>query len=120
MTVKARLKGGRGKKYRRRRKEGKRKADYEGGGKKDGTKKERRKHRKEEDRSRKDIRMRNSKEVINERESATRFSTSGFFHESVSPKPVSFPLGPLRIFSKIRGYIRRSQLKVHLDTGVNI
>jgi hypothetical protein len=25
----------------------------------------------------------------------------GFFHESVSPKPLSIPLGPFRIFSKI-------------------
>jgi hypothetical protein len=30
--------------------------------------------------------------------SATRFSTSGFIHESVSPKPLSLPLGPFRIF----------------------
>jgi hypothetical protein len=28
---------------------------------------------------------------------------SGFFHESVSPQPQSIPLGPFRIFSKIRG-----------------
>ncbi len=28
------------------------------------------------------------------RESDTRFSTSGFFHESVSPEPMSIPLGP--------------------------
>jgi hypothetical protein len=40
-----------------------------------------------------------------------RCSTSGFFHESVSPKPMSIPLGPFRIFSKIRVDI--SQLKVH-------
>jgi hypothetical protein len=32
---------------------------------------------------------------------ATRFSTSGFFHESASPKPLSIPLGPLKKFSKI-------------------
>ncbi len=32
-----------------------------------------------------------------------RFSTSGFFHESVSPRPPSIPLGPFLIFSKIRG-----------------
>jgi hypothetical protein len=32
--------------------------------------------------------------------------TSGFFHESVSPRPPSIPLGPFRIFSKIRGVIR--------------
>jgi hypothetical protein len=29
-----------------------------------------------------------------------------FFYESVSPKPLSIPLGPFRIFSKIRGDIR--------------
>ncbi len=33
-----------------------------------------------------------------ERDSA-RFSTSGTFHESVSPKPLSIPLGPFLIFS---------------------
>ncbi len=30
-----------------------------------------------------------------------------FFHKSVSPRPLSIPLGPFRIFSKIRGYIRK-------------
>jgi hypothetical protein len=34
---------------------------------------------------------------------------SGFFHESVSPKPLSKPLGLFRIFSKIRGDIRSSR-----------
>jgi hypothetical protein len=43
------------------------------------------------------------------RDSVTRFSTSGFFHESVSPKHVSIPLRPFRIFSKIRGDIRGSR-----------
>jgi hypothetical protein len=38
------------------------------------------------------------------KDSATRFLTSGFFQESVSPK-VSH-LGPFRFFSKIRGDIR--------------
>jgi hypothetical protein len=38
-----------------------------------------------------------------------------FFHESVSPKPLSIPLGPFRIFPKIRGYIRSSRL----TTGIN-
>jgi hypothetical protein len=28
------------------------------------------------------------------RESDTRFSISGFFHESVSPRPISIPMGP--------------------------
>jgi hypothetical protein len=41
-----------------------------------------------------------------ERESDTRFSTSGFFHKSVSPGPLSILLGSFRIFSKIRGDIR--------------
>jgi hypothetical protein len=35
------------------------------------------------------------------RDNVTRFSTFGFFHESVSPKPLSIPPGPFRIFSKI-------------------
>ncbi len=35
------------------------------------------------------------------RDSVTRFSTSGFFHESVSPKLLSIPLGP---FSNIRKF----------------
>jgi len=48
-------------------------------------------------------------------DSVTRFSTSGFFHESVSPKPLSLPIGPFRIFSKIRGDIRSSRFA----TGVN-
>ena len=43
---------------------------------------------------------------------------SGFFHESVSPKPLSIPLGPFRIFSKIRGDIRSSRLTTGIsDTG---
>ncbi len=45
----------------------------------------------------------------------TRVFASGFFHESVSPKPLSIPLGPFRIFSKIRGDIRSSML----PTGIN-
>jgi hypothetical protein len=31
------------------------------------------------------------------------------FHESVFPQPQSIPLGPLQIFSKIRGDIRKSR-----------
>jgi hypothetical protein len=38
-------------------------------------------------------------------DSATRFSTSGFLHGSVSPKPLILPIGPFRIFSKIHGNI---------------
>jgi hypothetical protein len=45
------------------------------------------------------------------RDSATRFSTSGFFHESVSLKLLSIPLGPFQI----SGYIRSSTC----TTGVN-
>ncbi len=41
--------------------------------------------------------------------------TSGFFSESVSPKPLIIPLAPFRIFSKIRGDIRSSRFA----TGVN-
>jgi hypothetical protein len=41
------------------------------------------------------------------RDSVTRFFTSGFFHESVSPQPQRIPLGPFQIFSKIRGDIRK-------------
>jgi hypothetical protein len=40
---------------------------------------------------------------------------SGFFHESVSPQPRSIPLGPFKIFSKIRGEIRKSRC----TTGIN-
>jgi hypothetical protein len=32
-----------------------------------------------------------------------RFSTSGFFHNSVSPGPLSIPIGSFQIFLKIRG-----------------
>ncbi len=35
----------------------------------------------------------------------TRFSASGVFHESVSPLPLSVPLKPFRIITKIREYI---------------
>jgi hypothetical protein len=38
-----------------------------------------------------------------------------FFYESVSPRPLSIPLGPFRIFSKIRGDIR----KCRCTTGTN-
>ncbi len=38
-----------------------------------------------------------------------------FFHESVSPKPLSKPFGPFRFFSKIRGDIHSSRFA----TGVN-
>jgi hypothetical protein len=40
------------------------------------------------------------------RDSVTRFLTSGFFHESVSPKHLSITLRAFRIFLKMRGDIR--------------
>jgi hypothetical protein len=46
---------------------------------------------------------------VSETDSATRFSTSGFFHKSVSPKPLSLPLGSFQIFSKILGDITSSR-----------
>jgi len=38
-----------------------------------------------------------------------RFLTSGLFHESVSHKPLSIPVGPFQIFPKIRGDIHSSR-----------
>ncbi len=50
---------------------------------------------------------------------------SGFFHES-APQPQSIPLRPFRIFSKIRGDIRKSRCTTGIDdaggklaTGIN-
>jgi hypothetical protein len=41
-----------------------------------------------------------------------------FCHESVSPKPLSIPIGPFRIFSKIRGDIHSSRCTTGVaDTG---
>ncbi len=41
-----------------------------------------------------------------------------FFHESVSPKPLSIPLGPFQIFSTICGDIRSSRCTTGvIDTG---
>jgi hypothetical protein len=37
------------------------------------------------------------------RESDTRFSTSGFFHETVSPWPQVFHCGPYEFFRKLTG-----------------
>ncbi len=39
------------------------------------------------------------------RESDTRFSTSDFFHKSVSPGPLSIPVRHFQIFSEIHGDI---------------
>jgi hypothetical protein len=47
---------------------------------------------------------------IIQRDSATRFFTSGFFNESVSPKPLSIPSGPLcRTVSKTHRDITAAQ-----------
>jgi hypothetical protein len=41
-----------------------------------------------------------------------------FFNESVSPKPLSIPIGSFQIFSKIRGDIRSSRFAPGVnDTG---
>jgi hypothetical protein len=59
-------------------------------------------------------------EFVNvERDSATSFFASDFFHESVSPKPLIIPLGPVRFFfSKICGDIRSSKFATGVvDTG---
>ncbi len=46
------------------------------------------------------------------------FSLLVFFHQSVSPQPQCIPVGPFRIFSKIRGDIRSSLLTTGVvDTG---
>ncbi len=48
-------------------------------------------------------------------DSVTRFFASGFFHKSVSPKPLIIPLGLFQVFPKIRGGIR----SLRCTTGVN-
>jgi hypothetical protein len=49
-----------------------------------------------------------------------KFFASGFFLESVSPKPLIIPSGPFRNFSKIRGDIRSSRFANGVnDTGGN-
>jgi hypothetical protein len=50
-----------------------------------------------------------------ERDSVTRFSTLGFFHESGSPQPQNIRLGSFPVFSKIHGDIR----SFRCTTGVN-
>ncbi len=59
-------------------------------------------------------------------DSVTRFFASGFFHESPSPKPLKITVGSFRIFSKIRGDIRKSKCTTNVNdtsgkfaTGVN-
>jgi hypothetical protein len=52
---------------------------------------------------------------IVKRDSVTRFFASGFFHESVSPNPLSIPLGPFRSF--FENSRRYSQLKVDHRCG---
>jgi hypothetical protein len=46
---------------------------------------------------------------LHRRDKVMRFSTTDFFHESVSPKPLSIPIGWFQIFSKIRGDICSSR-----------
>ncbi len=47
-----------------------------------------------------------------------RFFASIFFHQSVFSQPQSIPLGPFRIFSKIRGDIHKSRSTTGIhDTG---
>ncbi len=54
----------------------------------------------------------------NYRDSVRRFFASGFFHESVSTKPLIIPLGPFRFFSKISGDIRSTRVAAGVvDTG---
>jgi hypothetical protein len=48
-------------------------------------------------------------------DSVMRFSSSGFFHESVSPKPLSIPLQPFQIFLKFGGEIRSSRCTTGVD-----
>jgi hypothetical protein len=48
----------------------------------------------------------------------TRFFASGFFLKSVSPKPLIIPLGPFRIFTKIRGDIRSLSFATGVKTPV--
>jgi hypothetical protein len=43
-----------------------------------------------------------------------------FFHESVSPKPLSIPLRPFQIFSKICGDIRSSRLTTGVINDKNL
>ena len=53
-----------------------------------------------------------------QRDRATRFSTSGFLHGSVSPKPLIIPLGPFQIFSKFGRDIPSSRCTTGVfDTG---
>ncbi len=48
----------------------------------------------------------------------TRYFVSGFFHESSSSKTLKITLGSFRIFSKIRGDIRKSRcITGVVDTG---
>ncbi len=57
-------------------------------------------------------------EVSSKRKSDKRFSSSGFFHESVSPEPLSIPLGPFfefgRKFAEIRNFVFTSITFEHL------
>jgi hypothetical protein len=59
-----------------------------------------------------------SRDFYTLRDSVTRFFASSFFHESPSPKPLIITLESFRIFSKIRGDIRKSRCTTSVnDTG---
>jgi hypothetical protein len=45
------------------------------------------------------------------------FRLHSFFHEPVSPKPLSISLGPFQIFLKIRGDIRSSRCTTRVFKG---
>jgi hypothetical protein len=54
------------------------------------------------------------------RDSATRFFASSFFHQSVSPNPLSIPLGPFQIFTKFTEiFAAQGALPVSLTTVAN-
>jgi hypothetical protein len=56
--------------------------------------------------------------TVFKRGSVTRFFAFGFFHESVSPKPLIMPIGPFQIFLKIRGDLCSSRFPTGVvDTG---
>ncbi len=46
-----------------------------------------------------------------------RFSSSDFFHESLSTAPLSIPLGPLQFFTKIHEDIHNFVFTGVVDTG---
>jgi hypothetical protein len=62
-----------------------------------------------------------TKKLLNLKGQCHKIFCFWFFLESVSPNPLIIPLGPFRIFSKIRGYIRSSRFASGVnDTGGNL